>query len=89
MAVPERRNPERVELCVFCGRHPVERAWRPFCSGRCRLQDLARWADESYRVPGEAVEAIEPIEPADGAGQADSAERAPEPPVEKVTDPDG
>ena len=43
-------------VCVFCKRHPVEPSWRPFCSERCRLQDLARWADGTYRVPGEPVE---------------------------------
>ena len=48
-------------LCVFCRRHAVDHAWRPFCSERCKLQDLARWADGSYRVPGERVE-----EPAEG-----------------------
>ena len=42
-------------LCVFCRRHPVEPAWRPFCSERCKLQDLARWADGAYRVAGEPV----------------------------------
>jgi endogenous inhibitor of DNA gyrase (YacG/DUF329 family) len=26
---------------------------RPFCSERCRLNDLAAWADGEYRVPGE------------------------------------
>ena len=31
----------------------MEDAWRPFCSERCKLQDLARWADESYRVAAE------------------------------------
>jgi endogenous inhibitor of DNA gyrase (YacG/DUF329 family) len=24
---------------------------RPFCSPRCRLIDLGRWADETYRIP--------------------------------------
>jgi endogenous inhibitor of DNA gyrase (YacG/DUF329 family) len=24
--------------------------WTPFCSERCKLQDLARWADGSYRL---------------------------------------
>ena len=38
-------------LCVFCRRHPVDPRWRPFCSERCKLQDLARWADGTYRVP--------------------------------------
>jgi endogenous inhibitor of DNA gyrase (YacG/DUF329 family) len=40
-------------LCVFCGRHPVEARWRPFCSERCQLQDLARWADGTYRIPAD------------------------------------
>jgi endogenous inhibitor of DNA gyrase (YacG/DUF329 family) len=42
-------------LCVFCRRQPVEPAWRPFCSERCRLLDLARWAEGAYRAPGEQV----------------------------------
>jgi endogenous inhibitor of DNA gyrase (YacG/DUF329 family) len=46
-------SPER-PLCVFCRRHPVDPAWRPFCSERCKIQDLARWADGSYRVPSES-----------------------------------
>jgi endogenous inhibitor of DNA gyrase (YacG/DUF329 family) len=41
------------KVCVFCGKHPVVPAWRPFCSERCKLLDLARWADGSYRVPAE------------------------------------
>ncbi len=28
---------------------------RPFCSERCRLLDLAAWAGEEYRVPGEKL----------------------------------
>ena len=51
----ELAGPPKVELCVFCGRHPVEPAWRPFCSARCKTQDLARWADGTYRVPGPAA----------------------------------
>jgi endogenous inhibitor of DNA gyrase (YacG/DUF329 family) len=43
-------------LCVLCRRHAVEPAWRPFCSERCKLQDLARWADGAYKVAGERVE---------------------------------
>jgi endogenous inhibitor of DNA gyrase (YacG/DUF329 family) len=42
-------------LCVMCRRHPVEAPWRPFCSERCKLQDLARWAEGAYRVPAEPV----------------------------------
>jgi endogenous inhibitor of DNA gyrase (YacG/DUF329 family) len=43
-------------LCVYCRRNPVDPVWRPFCSERCKIQDLARWADGSYRVPGERVD---------------------------------
>jgi len=43
-------------LCVVCRRHAVEPAWRPFCSERCQLQDLARWADGTYRVAAEPVD---------------------------------
>ena len=38
-------------LCVYCRRRPVDPAWRPFCSERCKLQDLARWAEGAYRIP--------------------------------------
>jgi endogenous inhibitor of DNA gyrase (YacG/DUF329 family) len=41
--------------CVLCRRRPVDPAWRPFCSQRCKIQDLARWADGTYRVPAEPV----------------------------------
>ena len=42
-------------VCVLCRRHPVDPAWRPFCSERCRLQDLARWVDGTYKVAAESV----------------------------------
>ena len=42
-------------LCVLCRRHPVDDRWRPFCSERCRNEDLARWADGRYRVAGEPL----------------------------------
>jgi endogenous inhibitor of DNA gyrase (YacG/DUF329 family) len=42
-------------VCVFCRRRPVDPHWRPFCSDRCRIQDLARWADGTYRIPAETV----------------------------------
>ena len=42
-------------LCVFCRKHPVDPNWRPFCSERCKTQDLAKWADGSYRIAAEPV----------------------------------
>lgn len=28
-----------------------ENKWRPFCSERCRLIDLGKWASDEYRLP--------------------------------------
>src|SRR5262245_44183746 len=36
-------------LCVLCRTRPQDPRWRPFCSERCRTEDLARWAEGSYR----------------------------------------
>jgi len=44
----------RLVACPTCGKSVAwtpENAWRPFCSERCRTQDLAAWASEKYRVP--------------------------------------
>jgi endogenous inhibitor of DNA gyrase (YacG/DUF329 family) len=40
-------------LCVLCRTRPPDERWRPFCSERCRNEDLARWADGRYHAPGE------------------------------------
>ena len=44
-------------LCVLCRIHPVDERWRPFCSERCRNEDLARWAEGRYSVASEPVSA--------------------------------
>lgn len=42
-----------IVVCPLCG---VEHAWdtgnrfRPFCSERCKLTDLGKWANEEYRI---------------------------------------
>jgi uncharacterized protein len=43
------RTPEA--LCVYCRERPIDPAWRPFCSERCKMADLGRWFGEEYRVP--------------------------------------
>jgi endogenous inhibitor of DNA gyrase (YacG/DUF329 family) len=48
-------DPKDEGPCVFCRKRPVDPAWRPFCSERCKIQDLARWADGRYSVAGEPV----------------------------------
>jgi hypothetical protein len=47
----------RTVLCPTCRRRaPSEgNLFRPFCCERCKLVDLANWADERYRVPGDPV----------------------------------
>ncbi len=47
--------------CPTCGATTTweENRHRPFCSERCRLIDLGRWATEAHRIPGEpAPEAV-------------------------------
>ena len=39
-------------LCVQCHRAPAAPDWRPFCSERCKLLDLAQWVDGGYRIAG-------------------------------------
>jgi len=41
--------------CPICGAPPSGR-YQPFCSVRCADVDLARWLNETYRVPGETAE---------------------------------
>jgi endogenous inhibitor of DNA gyrase (YacG/DUF329 family) len=60
------RGDARPELvCACCRTRGVDPAWRPFCSQRCQLDDLARWVDGRYRVPGEP--ALPPGDPRDPA----------------------
>jgi endogenous inhibitor of DNA gyrase (YacG/DUF329 family) len=40
-------------LCVYCRHQPADRAWRPFCSERCKMADLGRWLTGGYSVPAE------------------------------------
>jgi endogenous inhibitor of DNA gyrase (YacG/DUF329 family) len=40
--------------CPRCGAEAIyspENKWRPFCSERCRMIDLGKWAAEDYRAP--------------------------------------
>ena len=46
-------------MCVYCRKRPVDQAWRPFCSERCKMADLGRWLTEEYRVPVETPETVD------------------------------
>jgi len=54
-------HPEKTLIkCPQC-RKPTawqENPFRPFCSERCQLVDLGRWADEDYRIAGPATEVV-------------------------------
>lgn len=44
----------RVVRCPHCGgvaSFTPENKFRPFCSERCKLIDLGKWASEDYKVP--------------------------------------
>ncbi len=44
---------EKTVVCPACGGpavYAVRNAHRPFCSQRCKLGDLGRWANEEFSV---------------------------------------
>jgi uncharacterized protein len=43
--------------CPRCGDRVTwnDNKHRPFCSERCQLIDLGRWADEEYRIAGKQI----------------------------------
>jgi len=49
------KNKERKSICPICKKTCSwdGNASRPFCSERCRLIDLGKWASEDYRIAGE------------------------------------
>lgn len=48
-------------LCPHCGRPSDWKGnpYRPFCSERCKLIDLGKWASGKYSIPGEKVKSDE------------------------------
>ena len=55
---------QHIVNCPQCGKkvvwEPANR-FRPFCSERCKTNDLSQWAQESYRIP-ESVESKQDLE---------------------------
>jgi hypothetical protein len=43
--------------CPTCRRDTAREGnpFRPFCSDRCRIVDLAAWASEKFRIAGDPV----------------------------------
>ena len=58
MAAEPPRRKRQGAVCPICGR-PREPAFKPFCSARCRDQDLLNWLGGRYAIPAEEVESDE------------------------------
>lgn len=43
----------KIRRCPQCRQETSweDNPWKPFCSERCQMIDLGRWATEEYRVP--------------------------------------
>jgi endogenous inhibitor of DNA gyrase (YacG/DUF329 family) len=50
-----RKMKDRKVACPVCKKEITwsNNPFRPFCSGRCRLTDLGKWASEEYRIAGD------------------------------------
>lgn len=45
----DKKKRKRTPGCPICGK-PVDKAFRPFCSERCKTIDLGRWLGGDYRL---------------------------------------
>ena len=43
--------------CPYCKKKSTKKgnSYWPFCSERCKLMDLGKWASGQYSIPGEPV----------------------------------
>ncbi len=46
---------KKIIRCPICKKEALwdDNPFRPFCSERCKLIDLGKWASEDYRIAGE------------------------------------
>ncbi len=66
--------------CPTCGRkveYSPSNRWRPFCSERCKTNDLGAWASNQYVIGGNPQEGASSDQPDDA--RADGASSAPPP----------
>lgn len=55
---------ERKSICPICKKETSwkDNPFRPFCSERCRMIDLGKWASEDYRIAGKKEKPSEETE---------------------------
>jgi uncharacterized protein len=53
----------RCPVCQTSSEYSSRNPYRPFCSERCRLQDLGAWARGDYVVASEASEQEDSLTP--------------------------
>jgi endogenous inhibitor of DNA gyrase (YacG/DUF329 family) len=56
----------RTVRCPGCGAdspYSTENPYRPFCSARCKNNDLGAWASEDYAVPAQPEPAATDVTP--------------------------
>jgi hypothetical protein len=71
----------KTALCAQCRKHPVEAAYRPFCSKRCADVDLGQWLKGGYVISGGATDTEEDESGLGGGpGQPELTEDDPEAP---------
>ena len=54
---PSMSQPKQ-KRCPYC-KKPAKwegNPFRPFCSERCKMIDLGKWASDDYRIPGEKAD---------------------------------
>ena len=67
--------PKILKQCPLCGKPAAARLEPyPFCSERCRTQDLANWSSEAYTVAAPLTEADENLDFVETDGGADAHE---------------
>jgi uncharacterized protein len=63
---------KRLTNCPICKKKAAweNNPFRPFCSERCRLMDLGKWASDEYRIPGDKKDL-----PAGDEGEKNTSEK--------------
>ena len=75
MAEGEKMGLARIVACPKCRkttRYDASNEYRPFCSARCKNEDIVAWAEENYKVPAESAQAAGEGDEVSGDGGEDS-----------------